>query len=255
MNIAKTLLAGALLAALGTAQAAVAPEEAKKLGTDLTRVGAEKAANADGTIPAYTGGLTTPPASFKAGSSIRPDPYANEKPRLTITAKNMAQYEGQLTAGARALLKKYPKYRLDVYPTHRTVALPDRVLDNTVANATRASTKDGGLGITGAIGGYPFPIPKTGYEAMWNHLLRYVGVASNFKYDNWNVDASGTPALATSGKLFVEYPYYDPKNTKPAAETDVYFQTKIFYNAPARRAGEALMAVDVVNPLKRPRRA
>jgi hypothetical protein len=80
-------------------------------------------------------------------------------------------------------------------------------------------------------------------------------VASNFKYDNWNVDASGTPALATSGKLFVEYPYYDPKNTKPAAELDTYFRTKIFYNAPARRAGEALMAVDVVNPLKRPRRA
>jgi hypothetical protein len=90
---------------------------------------------------------------------------------------------------------------------------------------------------------------------MWNHLLRYVGVASNFKYDNWNVDASGKPALATSGKLFVEYPYYDPKATAPAAETDVYFRTKIFYNAPARRAGEALMAVDVVNPSKRPRRA
>jgi hypothetical protein len=255
MNIAQTLLAGALLAALGTAHAAVGADEAKKLGTSLTRIGAEKAANADGTIPAYTGGLTTPPAAFKAGSSVRPDPFASEKPRLTITAKNMAQYEGQLTAGARALLKKYPTYRIDVYPTHRTVALPERVLDNTVANATRASTKDGGLGITGAIGGYPFPIPKSGFEAMWNHLLRYVGVASNFKYDNWNVDASGTPALATSGKLFVEYPYYDPKNTNPAAETDVYFRTKIFYNAPARRAGEALMAVDVVNPLKRPRRA
>jgi len=80
-------------------------------------------------------------------------------------------------------------------------------------------------------------------------------VASNFKYDNWNVDASGNPALATSGKLFVEYPYYDPKKTKPAEELDEYFRTKIFYNAPARRAGEALMAVDVVNPLKRPRRA
>ena len=67
MNISQTLLAGALLAVLGTAHAAVGPEEAKKLGTDLTRIGAEKAANADGTIPAYTGGLSTTPASFKAG--------------------------------------------------------------------------------------------------------------------------------------------------------------------------------------------
>jgi len=254
MHSTKTLLASALLALVGTAHAG-GQDDAKKLGNQLTQIGAEKAGNADGTIPAYTGGLTTAPAGFKAGSSVRPDPFANEKPRVQITASNMAKYEGQLTAGSRALLKKYPKYRIDVYPTHRTVTLPDRVLENTVANASRASTKDGGLGITGAIGGYPFPIPKSGNEAMWNHLLRYVGVASNFKYDNWNVDASGKPALATSGKLFVEYPYYDPKNTKPAQETDVYFRTKIFYNAPARRAGEALMAVDVVNPLKRPRRA
>ncbi|KAF1697674.1 DUF1329 domain-containing protein [Pseudoxanthomonas koreensis] len=255
MKYAKTFLAGALLVALGTAQAAVNPEQARQLGKNLTRIGAEAAGNADGTIPAYTGGLTKPPASFKPGSTIRPDPFAGEKPRLTITSRNMAQYEAQLTVGARALLKKYPNYRIDVYPTHRTVALPDRVLDATAANATRASTSNGGLGISGAIGGYPFPIPKDGHEAMWNHLLRYVGVASNFRYDNWNVDASGRPALATSGKLFVEYPYYDPKNTQPAAETDVYFRTKIFYNAPARRAGEALMAVDVVNPLARPRRA
>jgi len=255
MKFATTLLAGALLAVLGNAHAAVGTEEAKQLGTRLTKIGAETAGNADGTIPAYTGGLTKAPAGYKTGSAIRPDPFAQEKPRVTITAKNMAQYEGQLTAGTRALLKKYPNFRIDVYPTHRTVALPDRVLDNTVENATRASTSNGGLGISGAIGGYPFPIPKSGFEAMWNHLLRYVGVASNFKYDNWNVDSSGKPALATSGKLFVEYPYYDPKNTKPAQETDVYFRTKIFYNAPARRAGEALMAVDVVNPLKRPRRA
>ena len=102
-----TLLA-ALAAASFTAHAAITPEEAKALGTTLTGIGAEKGANKDGTIPAYTGGLTTPPASFKAGSSVRPDPFASEKPRLTITAANMAKYEGQLTAGARALLKKYP---------------------------------------------------------------------------------------------------------------------------------------------------
>ncbi len=255
MKFAKTVLAGALLVALGTAQAKVGTDEAKLLGTKLTRIGAETAGNADGTIPAYTGGLTTAPASFKAGTSIRPDPFVAEKPRVTITAQNMGKYDALLTAGTRALLKKYPKYHIDVYPTHRSVSLPERVLDNTAANAANASTTDGGLGINGAIGGYPFPIPKSGYEAMWNHLLRYVGVASNFKYDNWNVDASGNPALATSGKLFVEYPYYDPKNTKPAEELDTYFRTKIYYNAPARRAGEALMAVDVVNPLKRPRRA
>ena len=66
------------------------------------------------------------------------------------------------------------------------------MLDNTLANATRASTKDGGLGITGAIGGYPFPIPKTGNEAIWNHLMRYQGVALTGKFDAYNIDAAGT---------------------------------------------------------------
>ena len=53
-----TALALASLFAVGTAQAAVSAQEAAKLGTTLTEFGAEKAGNAAGTIPAYTGGLT-----------------------------------------------------------------------------------------------------------------------------------------------------------------------------------------------------
>ena len=212
MNYAKTLLAGALLAALGTAHAAVSTEEAKQLGTTLTRVGAETTANADGTIPAYTGGLTTPPASFKAGSSIRPDPYASEKPRLTITATNMAKYEGQLTAGARALLKKYPKYRIDVYPTHRSVALPDRVLDNTVGE--RDARQHPGRRSE------HLPAPSAATRSRSRRpATRRCGTTCcatlawqvNFKYDNWNVDASGTPALSTSGKLLRRVPVLRPE--------------------------------------------
>ena len=37
--------------------AAVSADEAAKLGTTLTPLGAEMAGNADGTIPAWTGGL------------------------------------------------------------------------------------------------------------------------------------------------------------------------------------------------------
>ena len=86
---------------------AVSADEAKALGTTLTPIGAEKAANAAGTIPAYTGGLTTAPAGFKAGDGVRPDPYAAEKPRLQIDAKNMATHAAQLTEGAKALMQKY----------------------------------------------------------------------------------------------------------------------------------------------------
>ena len=114
----------------GSAWAAVSADEAKQLGTTLTAIGAEKAANKDGTIPEYTGGIK-PPADFKAGSGFRTDPYASEKPRLVITGKDMAAQADKLTEGTKELLKRYPTMRVDVYPTHRTVALPQRVHDNT----------------------------------------------------------------------------------------------------------------------------
>ena len=49
--------------------------------------------------------------------------------------------------------------------------------------------------------GYPFPIPKTGSEAIWNHLLRYNGLGyDNPRYENWNVDSAGVPTLAVDGR-------------------------------------------------------
>ena len=160
-------------------------DEAKALGTTLTPIGAEKAGNKDGTIPEYKGGNTTPPAAFKAGDGIRPNPFAGEKPRLTIDAKNMAQHADKLTEGTKALLQKYPTFRVDVYPTHRTVAFPKFVTDNTLKNATKAKTTNDGRSIEGAHAGFPFPIPKTGYEAMWNHLVRFNGQAYEAKYRNF----------------------------------------------------------------------
>src|SRR5215471_670848 len=253
----KTLIVAALAAAFAPAAwAAISADEAKQLGTTLTAVGAEKAGNKDGTIPEYTGGLTTPPASFQKGSGIRPDPFASEKPRLTIDSKNAAQYANNLTEGTKELLKRYPNtMRLDVYPTHRTVVFPKKITDNTAKNAVGAKTVNGGLGVDGMLPGFPFPIPKTGNEAMWNHLVRYTGLANREKYDTWNVDSAGTASLATSGDLFNDYPLYDPKRADTVAkENDVYYRLKLYYTGPARRNGEALMVMDAVNPLVQGRR-
>jgi hypothetical protein len=146
--------------------------------------------------------------------------------------------------------------RLDVYPTQRTVALPPKVLANTAKNATNAKSVNNGLGVEGMLPGVPFPIPKTGHEAMWNHLTRYTGVAYNSKYETYNVDAAGVATLSTAGDLTNEFPLYDPKRTDIVAkDTDPYFKLKLFYTGPARRAGEALMAVDSVNATVQPRRA
>src|SRR4051812_41106297 len=99
-------LAALAAASCTLAAHAVSPEEAKALGTTLSAVGAEKAANKEGTIPAYTGGLTTLPSGYKSGDGIRPSPFASEKPKFSVDAKNMAQYAGNLTEGTKALMQK-----------------------------------------------------------------------------------------------------------------------------------------------------
>lgn len=255
MKFVKTLLAASLAMAIGAhAQAAVSTQEAGKLGTSLTLVGAEKAASADGSIPAYAGGLTTPPASFKSGDSMRPDPFASEKPLLVIDGKNVDQYKNLLSATTVELAKRFPSYHVDVYPTHRTVALPQPVLDNSVKNATGAKSLEGGLAIDNVLPGVPFPIPQSGSEAMWNFLLRYQGVNINSKYDSWNVDSAGVPSLAITGQAFITYPIYE-NMAQPITSSDVYYQMKLYYTGPARRAGESIMLKDAANPLTQPRRA
>jgi len=190
----KTVIALAAASLCSGAWAAVSADEAKQLGNNLTAIGAEKAGNNDGTIPAYTGGLTTPPAGFKKGDGIRPDPFAGDKPLYSVDAKNIDKYADKLTEGTKELLKRYPTFRVDVYPTHRSAAVAKFVADNTTKNATRAKTTDGGIGLENAYGGVPFPMPKDGYEAMWNHLTRYVGFTYQFRGKSFTVDASGRPA-------------------------------------------------------------
>src|SRR6516165_1653620 len=88
------------------AWAGISAEEAARLGKDLTLLGAEMAANADGSIPAWTGGLKSAAEAgfpgYKTGQH-HPDPYANDKPLYTITAANMNEYAGKLTEGHKQL--------------------------------------------------------------------------------------------------------------------------------------------------------
>ena len=132
--------AGLLFAPL--AFGGVSPQEAAHLGEDLTPLGGEKAANADGSIPAWTGGIRSAAEAgfpnYKSGDH-HPDPYANDKPLFTITSANLAQYAAKLTEGHKALFKTYPDYKMIVYPTHRSAAVPDHVAEATKRNATSAS--------------------------------------------------------------------------------------------------------------------
>jgi len=170
-------LLAVLMALPGTLRAAVTEQEAARLATELTPVGAERAGNAAGTIPAWTGGISRPPADYRPGR-WHPDPFAADELQLTIDAGNAEQYVEHLTDGQRALLRAFREtWRMNVYPSHRSAAFPDWVDEATRKNATRAQLVTRGKGgVTGARIGSPFPIPANGLEAIWNHNLRWRGV-------------------------------------------------------------------------------
>src|SRR5260370_21815233 len=195
----------------GVALAAVSADEARNLGPTLTEFGPEKQASADGGVPAYTGGLTTPPAEFDPKSGLIPDPFKDEKPLYSITAKNMSQYVDRLAPGVQALLKRFPTYRVDVYPTHRTMHYPKWVLDNTLKNATTAKLvgKIQGDGVDGAFGGLPFPIPKDGYEVMFNSSLNFQRTQDEKQAKSWLVDSAGNRSELPENDANDYRPYYD----------------------------------------------
>lgn len=242
----------ALVFGAGQALAAVSPEDAARLGSELTPVGAERAGNADGTIPAWNGGMTTPPPGYEPGGQ-RIDPFAEESPLLTITAENYQQHAERLTAGQIALFERYPGFRMPIYPTHRTAAAPQFVYDFTKKNATRSRLNEDGSGVIDAYGGYPFPIPENGFEVLWNHNLRWLGSGSRKNYINLTVYPNGE-ATVGQGELWETFPYYDPEGTLESFEGDNWL-LMLQYSLPVRRKGEVILVRDPLNAVTSPRQA
>lgn len=238
MTARHVFLAGLFtLACSNGALAAVSASEASKLGTSLTKFGAEAAASADGSIPAYTGGITAMtglPTGSTPGHYI--DPFASDRPLLKVTASNFSQYASQISAGVAELLHRFPnEFHLDVYPTHRTASYPAWVLKNTVANATRAELVGDGDGVKHAFGGIPFPIPQSGHEVMWNDLLGYHSASCRNRYQSYLRDASGAVILTGGLDDITAVPYYDP--TASSLDGPYYEYYLLHQHEPPAEAG------------------
>jgi len=235
------LVAAALVWAAPSAFAAVSAEEAAKLKSELTPLGGQKAGNADGSIPAWDGGYTKAPSGWKAGDP-RPDPFAGEKPLYTVTPENVGQYAALLTDGQQALFKKYPDYRINVYPTHRTAAAPAYIYENTFKNATSAKSSADGDSIQGAYGGTPFPIPKTGAEVMWNHQLRWLGESILYRINSYVVSGDSV-VLASTTRNEMNFPYHFKDGSLDKFNGE-YWQLYQVTTAPAYKAGETILVRD-----------
>ena len=235
------------LLATASAWAAVSAEEAAKLKSELMPLGGEKAGNKDGSIPAWTGGYTTPIPGFVNGGK-RGDPFASEKPLFSVTAKNIAQYADKVTDGQKEMLRKYPDtYRLDVYRTHRTAAAPQWVYDNTLKNATRATIENSI--VSGAYGGIPFPIPKNGEEVMWNHTLRWRGAAFHNHFSGVQLTGEGKIVPTVEADMDIQMPYYDKGGSLEKFD-GTFWAIRMRYLGPAIRAGEAITGVNTMDPAK-----
>jgi hypothetical protein len=248
---------GALLLSLlaGNAMASVTPQEAEKLGTSLTPLGAEKAGNADGTIPAWTGGLPTNAGAVDSKGFLA-DPFADEKPLFTITAQNAAQYKDKLSAGQLAMLERYPQtYKIPVYKTHRTAAVPDEIYAAAKLSALKTEGIDGGNGLKGFSESryYAFPQPKSGVEVVWNHTTRYRGGNIKRLMTRVQPQANGTFSMVEFEDE-ISYPAeLKDQDKSKAGNILFYFIQRV--TAPSRLAGSVLLVHETIDQVKEPRLA
>jgi Protein of unknown function (DUF1329) len=236
--LAGTSLATAAMARPTRAQAA----DPSLLDTTLTPLGAERAGNADGSIPAWTGGLTAPPVGPTTPTATHI--FEDEQPLYEVNAGNMAQYADLLSEGTKAQITKFG-LTLKVYQSHRTAAWPQYIYDNAKKNVVNAKLDPNGgrLGFTGAYGAIPFPIIDTsdpltaGAQLIWNHLSAWVGYSDITLFAPGMVVISGQPILDTGTYSRSLYPYYDPKGS---LETfGGYYSTAHYYDkAPGAVVGE-----------------
>ncbi|MCP3869177.1 MAG: DUF1329 domain-containing protein, partial [Gammaproteobacteria bacterium] len=239
-----TVLFSTLLGASGTAAAGASQADIARLGKDLTPTGAEMAANADGSIPKWSGGETTAPSGWEPGKP-RHDfwPHINEKPLYTINESNVDKYAESLTVGQIALLKTVPGYRMDVYTSRRSCGFPKEVQERTKANAANAGTTDGGEKLANVIGAtVPFPVPSAGAEVIWNHKMRYMGEGFKMKFFSFISPAKGRSAwIKLYNDWLVTLPFASPKVTSleqiEGLEAGFIYDTK----EPAARIGEKLL--------------
>lgn len=245
MQISRMAMALALtLSFPASLLAAVSAEEAAQLGGDtLTAVGAERAGSADGLVPAWQADWKGPPMPEEGG--IYPDPFVGEKPLLSITSANMAEHADKLSDGTRLLLERWADtgYKVNVYQSHRVVDFPDWLKDATRQNATRVKGTSDGAEVDGAMGGYPYPIPKTGAEVIWNHNLRYYGPAYRSKFTGYMVDSSGNRILTHELDNYTDSPYHD----NPEQVQQHYQRRLSVYTGPARNVGDKTLTYMMTN--------
>ena len=248
----------ALATAAPAALAKVSADEAAKLGNELTETGGIAKGNADGTIPEYTGVTNFTDKqknyTFKELDKLRSDPDALDKAvgerntpaQFTITAQNYKQYAEKLTASQIAMFEKYPAtYKMNVYESVRTSFHHPKIVEATKKNATTAELKGGDADLpVGMKLGFPFPIPTSGAEPIWNHKMKYRGEGV-IRFNNQAIISADGAFKITKIQEDVMFGYASFENKLKDPNLIAYYlqETK----APPRLAGGLTLVHETAN--------
>jgi hypothetical protein len=166
----------------------------------------------------------------------------------------MGQYANKLTEGHKQLLETYKNsFKMIVYPTHRSAAAPQRIYDATKRIATTAELAKGGNGVVKAGEGIPFPIPQSGVEVFWNHVLRYRGDVIVRNIGQAPVTASGAYTMVKfRDETMVAYSLPGARSENLNNIIAYFIQETV---APARLAGEVLLVQETLDQSVENRRA
>ncbi len=250
----KAALAAALALSVTAAVAKVPESELARLDQDLTPLGSERAGNAAGTIPEWTGGYSRS-SEDHTGVTHLSDPFADDQIKFTITAANVDQYADNLSPGQIALLNKYPgNYKMNVYDTHRTVALPDDVYAKIRQNGLTAELVNDGNGVVNFEVAHAFPVPQNVYEVLWNHLTRYRGGSAQRTYVQVPVQANGAYVPVQITDTFT-WPDFLQGGKDPVADRNVLIYFTYAIHSPPQLTGTVLLVHETVDQVTDARRA
>lgn len=233
-RFARMVLAAALA---GAATQPAGAEPAQLGGERYTCIGAERAANADGTIPAFGGQWSDSYPGYEGPGVYSPGPYVDEKPLFTITAANAAQYAERLTEGQKALLQRHADgFRMPVYASHRDFAYSDAVCAIVRRNAQEARIVNDGKGIDATAGAPAFPFPKNGLELHWNMVTVHRARSEQAMLDQAAVYANGRKAWGKVDYNILSMTNHIDPPRSTQERVDSYFFVKTLL--PERNAGE-----------------
>jgi len=235
------LAAALALAATATLGAPSEEQIARLGGPELTPVGAERAGNAEGTIPAWTGGVTEPPPGWEPGKE-RPDLFADDEILFTIDASNVDQHADKLTPGQIELVKSYDGYRMDVYPTRRSCALPEADYENIKRNA-RVASVDEECFVTGGMWTILFPFPENGCQTIHNGRVSFLGGLTGYDRMEATLIPTKSGSFVPVRRRQVLYNRaHDPK-FETFEDLDGIWAKSLSHNiAPPKQAGEITLA-------------